>query len=90
LVRPVFTAVQVVPPSVERKTPPSDVPAYSVEGVVGLTAKEMTLPPARGSGVQVPMEARSVKVAVMVLSPVIVTVVGFVVPVTSTDQPVKA
>jgi hypothetical protein len=39
--KPVFTAVQLVPLSVERKTPPL-VPAYRVSGVAGLIAREVT------------------------------------------------
>src|SRR5450756_1853245 len=43
LVMPEFTAVQVSPLSVERKTPAPSVPAYRMEGVRGSMAREETL-----------------------------------------------
>jgi hypothetical protein len=47
LVRPVFTAVQVVPLSLERKTPSYHVPAYRIVGALGSMARELT---SRGAG----------------------------------------
>src|SRR5450756_679197 len=47
LVRPVFTAVQWSPPSIERKTPAPQVPAYKVVGVFGSMARQETCDLAR-------------------------------------------
>src|SRR6266542_932127 len=58
-VRPVLTAVQLPPPSVLLKTPPPDVPAYSVAGFVGSIASARISPPAGPLAVHVltPAEA---------------------------------
>src|SRR5450830_308497 len=50
-------AFQVVPLSVERKTPLLSVPAYRVVGVLGLMARTEILPPYSGSCVQIPVSA---------------------------------
>ena len=53
MMRPVFTAVQVVPLLTEWKTPAPLVPAYRVVGDLGLMARDETILPYSGSCVQV-------------------------------------
>src|SRR5579875_3840476 len=59
LPRPAFTALQLFPPSVERKIPFPFVPAKRIRGLVGSTARALTRMPSRSSLLQVRAPART-------------------------------